>query len=258
MQFGLCTGPQNAPAAQAAGWDFIEGHVQSLFKGEADQVDLSPLSQLPLPMHAANCLVPGSLKIVGPQVDSEALRRYMSNVLSRAGQTRVHTLVFGSGGARNVPDGFDREQARRQIVDFLRMAAPIAEQHDVTLVIEPLNKKECNIINSVAEAMTYVRELNHTRVRCLVDSYHFWLEDEALANLEAAMPWIGHVHLADKVGRTAPGESGAPEQSPYGPFFRTLKAGNYRGLVSVECKGFDIAQDSLRIVAFLRETWNNA
>lgn len=257
MQFGMCTGPQNAQAAKAAGWDFIEGHTQAMFQGESDQVDLSPLKQLPLPLPSANCLVPGSLKIVGPQVDFEALRRYMTNVLTRAGQTGVHTLVFGSGGARGVPEGFNRDKARSQILDFLRMSAPIAQQNGVTLVIEPLNRSECNIINSVAEAMTYVREVNHPAIRCLVDSYHFWLEDEPLANLEAAMPWIGHVHVADKVGRTAPGESGAPEQSPYDAFFRTLKAGNYRGLISVECKGFDIAQDSPRIIAFLREKWNN-
>src|SRR5690606_9868714 len=119
-------------------------------------------------------------------------------------------------------------------------------------------RKECNIINSVEEAMTYVRELNHDNFLCLVDSYHFWVENEPLKNLEKAMRWIGHVHVADKVNRTAPGESGAPDESPYVPFFRVLKAGNYKGVISVECKAFDLTNDSPRIVKFLRQAWETA
>lgn len=258
MQFGICKGPEHAAAVKAAGWDFVEGNVQSMFKGESAEVDLSAIKAAALPVPSANCLVPGSLRITGPSVDFDALRAYMTNVLERAAQTETRMLVFGSGGARNVPDGFDRAKAREQIVAFVRMSAEIAEQHDVTIVVEPLNKGECNIINSVAEGMDYVREVNHPYFKCLVDSYHFWLEDEPLSNLESAMPWIAHVHVADKVGRTAPGESGEPEQSPYREFFRVLKAGNYRGLISVESKAFDLEQDGARILEFLRDQWNNA
>ncbi len=258
MQFGICKGPEHAAAVKAAGWDFIEGNVQSMFKGESAEVDLSAIKNAALPVPSANCLVPGSLPITGPNVDFEALHRYMSNVLKRAGETGTRTLVFGSGGARNVPEGFDRDKAKQQILEFIRMSADIAGNHDITIVVEPLNKGECNIINSVAEGMEYVREVNHPYFKCLVDSYHFWLENEPLSNLEAAMPWIAHVHVADKVGRTAPGESGEPEQSPYRDFFRVLKAGNYRGLISVESKAFDIEKDGPRILGYLTEQWNNA
>lgn len=258
MQFGICKGPDGAAEVKAAGWDFIEGNVQGMFQGESAEVDLSPVINAVLPVPSANCLVPGKLRIVGPEVDFEALRRYMSNVLSRAGQTGTRTLVFGSGAARNIPEGFDRDQARQQIVAFARMSAEIAAQHGVTIVVEPLNRKECNVINSVAEGMEYVREVNHPNFKCLVDSFHFWMEDEPLANLEAAMPWIAHVHLADKVGRTPPGESGKPEQSPYRDFFRVLKAGNYRGLIAVEAGAWDVAKDGARIIGWLREQWNNA
>ncbi len=49
------------------------------------------------------------------------------------------------------------------------MAASLAEQAGVTIVCEPLNKKESNIINSVAEGIEYVKELNHPNFQCLVD-----------------------------------------------------------------------------------------
>ena len=123
-------------AAKQAGWDFVEENVQTLFKGtEAeDRYDgRQKVAMSALPVAAANCLVPGSIKITGPAVEPAGLRGYMSNVLRRAGQAGCRTLVFGSGGARQVPDGWDRVHAYEQIVAFGKMAAPIAQRHGVTI-----------------------------------------------------------------------------------------------------------------------------
>ena len=257
-KFGICTGPDRAPAAKAAGWDYLEGNVQTMFQGlvvdDAQWTggDAARASTLPIP--AANVLLPGELKIVGPAADLERVQDYMSRVLARAGQLGTKTLVFGSGGARNVPDGFSRDAARGQILAFLRVSMPFAEKAGVTLVAEPLNKGECNILNSVAEAMTYVREVDHPNFKCLVDSYHFWLEHEPLKNLEAAMGSIHHVHVADEQGRVAPGISG---NSDYRKFFRVLKAGGYDGPISVEAKGVtpEIYESTL---AYLKQEWAEA
>jgi sugar phosphate isomerase/epimerase len=259
MKFGICTSIDNSQAVKDAGWDFVEESVQNLLQGlkadtEWDGAQRVGRSALPVP--AANVLVPGAMKIVGPAVDFEKLRQYMGTALRRAGELRVQTLVFGSGAARTIPDGWTRDKARQQILDFIRMSAQVAEQHEVTLVAEPLNQTECNIINSVAEAMEYVRTINHPNFQCLVDSFHFWLEDEPLENLRAAMPWIRHVHLADRDGRTPPGESGL---SDYRPFFRVLKEGGYDRLISVEASGFkDFAGIGPRVLAFVKKQWEEA
>ena len=59
------------------------------------------------------------------------------------------------------------------------MSVEIAASHGVLIVAEPLNRGECNIINTVAEAMEYVQAVNHPNFNCLVDSYHLWLESAA-------------------------------------------------------------------------------
>jgi len=154
-----------------------------------------------------------------------------------------------------VPEGCDRDQAKAQIIEFLKMVAPMAQEQGITIVIEHLNRKECNIINSLDEAMTYVREVNHPNVQCLVDSYHFWMENEPLASIASAGGAIKHVHVADKDGRVAPGLSGTAD---YGPFFTELKRAGYNGPISVEATGFDIAKDAGRVLEFLKEQWNKA
>ncbi len=253
MQFGICGSSSIALAAQAAGWDYVEENVQSVLKGQSPEWTAPAPAALNAP--AANCMVPGSLPITGPKADPKALVAYVDNVLARAPQAGIKTIVFGSGGARNVPEGFDRNTAIDQITNFLGAVAPIAERHGVTIVIEPLNRGECNIINGVGEAMTYVKRVNHPNIKCLVDSYHLWLEDEPLKNLEAAMPWIAHVHVADKEGRVAPGESG---KSDYLSFFRVIKHGGYDKLCSAECSGLDPAKNGAKVLAFLKDVWARA
>lgn len=259
MRFGICTSVDNAAAVKAAGWDYVEENVQKRLQGtvaDEEWAGTLPIASSELPVPAANSLVPASVPIVGPNASMEQLTTYMTRVLTRANKCNIRTLVFGSGGARNVPDGFDRDKAKQQIIDYLKMAAPIAQTNGVTLVAEPLNKGECNIINSVAEAMEYVKAVNHPNFQCLVDSYHFWLEDEPLANLEAAMPWIKHVHLADKVGRVAPGLSG---QSDYKPFFAVLKKGGYSGLISFEGKAMEnFPETAVKVLDYVKKNWNEA
>lgn len=256
MKFGICSTIERSAAVKSAGWDFVEESVQGFLQGGvADEAWNGPdrLAKGALPVPAANMLVPGSIKVTGPDADLEKLRAYMTRVVSRAGKLGVTTLVFGSAGARNVPDGFDRQSAREQILAFDRMSAQIASKHGVTIVAEHLNKGESNIVNSVAEAMEYVRAVDHPNFQCLVDSYHLWLENEPLENLRAAMPWIRHVHLADKEGRVAPGES---KKSDYRPFFRVLKEANYDRLISVEAPTWtSFETDGQRVLEFIKQQW---
>lgn len=258
-QFGICTSPENSPAVRDAGWDFVEGHIQQLFQGltpEAQWTGGARIGASALPVPSANSMVPGELKLTGPSVDFEKVRAYMTATITRAASCQTRVLVFGSGVARNIPEGFDRALARGQIIEFCRMSAEIAARQGVMIVVEPLNRGECNVINSVSEAMEYVRQVNHPNLQCLVDSYHFWLEDEPLANLEAAMPWIRHVHVADRDGRVAPGQSGT---SDYRPFFAVLKRGGYDGRIAVEAGKFlDAPASYAGVLAYLKMQWADA
>ena len=259
MRFGVYTSVDDSAAVKAAGWDFVEENVQTFLEGavpDAQWRGAERAAAAVLGVPAANRLVPAGLKLTGPEADLDALREYMTRVLERAGRVGTTTLVFGSGGARTYLPGTDRAEARRQILAFLRMALPIAQRHGVTLVAEPLNRGECNIMNSVAESMEYVRELDHPNFHCLVDSFHLWLEHEPLANLKAAMPWIRHVHVSDVRDRLPPGLSGGGED--YRSFFAVLREADYDGMITVEADTFDILRDGRRVLDYLNEQWRTA
>ena len=260
MKFGVCTSVENAALLARGGWDYIEAGAQPLLCAQHSDADWNGLASTrgaALPVLAVNGLVPGALKIVGENVDEAALAHYMETACARAAQIGIEILVFGSGDARRIPDGFSRDTAKKQILAFLQSSAPSLEKHGVTIAIEPLNRKECNVLNSVSEAMDYIEEVNHSRVRCLADSYHFWLENESLDSIARAGKWMAHVHVADVEGRVAPGESQS-ESSDYRAFFSALKSIGYDGKISVEVGAFDLSKSSARVLAFLQQQWRDA
>ncbi len=257
VKFGVCAGLKDADALKSQGWDYIDVPIQAVFEGlksDEEWTGADALAKCPLPMPSGAMLLPGTLKVCGPSVNSEAIEAYIRRTFSRAARFGTRTLVFGSGVARHVPDGFDRETAKRQIIAFLKLIAPIGAEHGVTVVVEPLNRSECNILNTVGEALEYVREVNHPNLRQLFDSYHSWLEAEPLTALRSCGSLLKHVHLADKIGRLGPGLSG---QSDYRAVFRILKELNYDGVATVEAR-MDIMQDGPRVLKYLREQWAKA
>ena len=100
------------------GYDYFEWTVGGLLKpleGEdAFAAALAAVRAAPLPCPAVNCFLPAELKVTGPAVDPAALDRYVTTACRRAETAGVRVIVFGSGAARRVPDGFDPRRFPRR------------------------------------------------------------------------------------------------------------------------------------------------
>ena len=103
---------------------------------------------------------------------------YAESAFQRAKEVGIRTIVFGSGGSRALVENFDKGRAEKQFVDVLKAIAPLAANYAVQIVIEPLNRGECNFINSLAEGAAAVRGCGHHSVLLLADIYHMLREDE--------------------------------------------------------------------------------
>ena len=158
-------------------------------------------------------------------------------------------IVFGSSGAKNVPEGFPYDQAWQQIVQAMQIAAPIAAQHGITIVIEPLNKKEANIVLNGAEGLRLAREIDRPSVQLLIDFYHMALEGESPDILLAAGDAIRHTHISTAPARTYP----ITAEPGYLPFFANLKAIGYGGRISVEARTDNFQADAAAALAVLRQ-----
>lgn len=233
MRFGWCAGIDRAQALAEAGYDYIELSVAGDLIPEQDETTWAErrkaIEGAPLTPEAFNSFVRTG-KIVGPEADPERLRRYVETALTRAGQVGGKIVVFGSGGARNIPEGFDPAAALRQIHDFLGFCADGADRTGVTVVIEPLERAECNLILKVSEAAALARELNRSGVRALADTWHMAQEEEPLSAVLDAADVLAHLHTADD-RRNAPGTG----RYDHTALFRTLRAAGYDARLSIEC-----------------------
>jgi sugar phosphate isomerase/epimerase len=238
MQFGWCGSFELADDAARAGLDYLE-------------LQVGPLN---LEDDAASVLYPGGFRVVGPDVDDDRNRSYMARVVELLSRAGASVVVFGSGRARDVPEGFSRMLAMKQLRHMLGWCADLLMGTGITLAIEPLNTKETNIITSVAEAVALAGEVNRPPISALADFYHMDEEHDPLTEAWRLAKSLAHVHVAD-TGRLNPGTG----QYNYGQFFTALKVGGYRGMISAECSIVgDRVAAMTRSVKFMREKWDAA
>jgi len=253
IQIGICTSPEMV-GQLAPGYDYVEfvaaNALSPLLDNETYAPQLEELKQqVTPPIRAFNSFVPASVKLVGPEVDWNTVETYVERAFARAAALGGKTIGFGSGGARMVPVGFSRALAWGQLVRFCTLCARQSERTGVVLAIEPLNHKECNIVNSYAEACQLARDVAQPdQVRGIADRYHFVMDGEPLSHIEQGAEWLSHVHLADSK-RLWPGSGGYPLER----LFRILHELGYEGMASAECGwGDDFGANTARSLAFMR------
>jgi len=267
MQFGMCIGLQTADSVQLshleevkkAGADYVELPLASLMALEESafqEAVVKPLLNAGLPVYSLNVFMPGSLRLTGEQADHAAAIAYAKPALARAEALGVKRVVLGSGGARNVPGDFPLEKGLDQMREFLTLLGPVAESHGLQIVIEPLNRSESNIINTLTDAANLVREVDHPAIAALVDYYHMRLIDESNEGILKAGNLLQHTHLARPLGRSMPVYAA---EEPYLAFFRALKSADYKGNLSLEGSVPEPYFDSVRhALKLLRDVWAQA
>lgn len=233
IRIGICAPIQRILDVERYGFDYIEGNLTELTRmGDAEFEALCELvSGAKIRVEAFNCLLPGELRVTGDGVNARALHEYLDRAFSRAKRLGGEVVVFGSGGARHVPEGFPTDQAWRQMANFLRLAERHLADHDLVMAIEPLRHQECNLLNYVTEAVMLASWVQLPHVRVLGDTYHMAMGHEPLTSFLMAGELLAHVHTANSIGRTYPKKGDGED---YGRFFRALTEAGYQGRVSVE------------------------
>ena len=254
VKVGYCTSLKNVDAAKAAGFDYVEvsaTEVAAMSDADFDAA-AAHARRVGMPTPAANLFVPQALKVVGPDINLEQQTAHVKKVMARLSRLGVEVLVFGSGGARRVPDGFDRAQAWTQLVDFSRRAADEAKPYGITVAIEPLRKQETNIVNTAAEGLDLVNAVNHPSFQLMIDFYHLASEHEDPAIVLKAKDHLRHLHVANPNGRVFPQKW---DEFDYAPFFDNLKAIGYDRRISMEGSTTDLAAQGPVTVALLRKAF---
>jgi len=254
VQVGYCTSLKNLAAAKAGGFDYGElGTTEIAGLADADfEKAARDVAQIGLPTPVANLFLPATLKVTGPAIDRDQQIAYVTKAFDRLSRLGVRTVVFGSGGARRVPEGFPRDDAFRQLVDFGKRSAVRAREHGITLAVEPLRREETNIINSAAEGLQLVEAIGDSNFQLMIDFYHLASEREDPGIIVHAREHLRHLHIANPRGRVFPLSF---EEFDYEPFFAALRTIGYDRRISVEASTQDLQADAPRAITLLRRAF---
>ena len=160
-----------------------------------------------------------STALPGPQADflspdpavRQAAADYLKAVVDSAhalGADRLMGPLYQALGAfTGLPPSDDE---RRRAADGLRVVADHAAAAGVALMLEPLNRFECHLVNTLEAGAMLAKAIGRPNVKLAYDTFHAQIEEkDPLGAITRYFPVIGHVHISEN-DRGAPGTGHLP------------------------------------------------
>lgn len=171
------------------------------------------------------------------------LNQYLTNPDKEQRMQAVNTLCdivrvakdFGCfvniGRARGFYDAEQtREAAKSLAIDSILRISEVAEQCNVDIIIEPVNRYEINFINNLDECAEFIGQIGSKHIGMMPDLFHMNIEDARIGEaLIRHKKLIKYIHFADS-NRQAPGWG----HIDFDEVFDALSQIKYNGWISVE------------------------
>ena len=171
----------------------------------------------------------------------------MTHLIGLCAELGGAVLVHGSPKQRQIAPGETHAIALARLQDALAQVALAAARVGVIYCIEPLSRRETELVNTIAEAAELVRSIDHPNLRTMIDCSAAGLtETDSIPSLiERWLPTglIAHVQVNDP-NRRGPGQG----DMQFAPILAALKRHGYDGTVAVE--PFDYWPDGPGAAAF--------
>jgi sugar phosphate isomerase/epimerase len=134
------------------------------------------------------------------------------------------------GRIRGTVGDRDRKYVEELFVDEVSELCEYARARGVTLLLEPVNRYECDFINTVEEGGKFLKRIAAANLGIMPDVFHMNIEERNIGEaLTRNIEYIKYVHFADS-NRLAPGEG----HLDFGKILETLRKVGYDEFISIE------------------------
>lgn len=141
-----------------------------------------------------------------------------------------YIVVSPSAPGKSVPLGKESEDWNWAI-DSVQKLAPFAKDKGVQLIIEPLNRYESCILNTGEQAQRFIKEVNYSNVKTMLDTFHMNIEETNLTKpFEQMHEDLALIHMAD-TNRQGLGYG----RLPLNEIAQGIKSNGYQGTITIEC-----------------------
>lgn len=223
--------------AQALGFDAIElrGAGDGRFAARLPDLRRAAAAGVPMPTVCVDMLHFVGDFDAGKRRDAVAQMKSQLSVMAEIGGRLAMTPAsYGMFSARLPPFVSPRTAAddHAVLVEAFAELAEHAETVGVVIALEPLNRYENHMINTLGQAAELCAEIGSPCFGVAADTYHMNIEeaDPIKALIEAA-PWIRHVQLSDS-NRLEP----TAGHLDWSMILNVLAAVGYRDELAYECR----------------------
>ena len=125
------------------------------------------------------------------------------------------------------------EYQTANVIDMMRELSDIAEKGGLTIVLEPLNKRDHPglFLTGIPQTYAICRAVNSPACKIVDDMYHQQItEGNIIPNIDAAWSEIAAFHLGDNPGRREPGSG----EMNYRNIFKHIHGKEYNGVLCME------------------------
>ena len=128
----------------------------------------------------------------------------------------------------NIP--MDKSADLERSIKNLKILSKVAEDCDVTLGMEVLNRYEGYILNTCDEALKFVEAVGSSHVKIMLDTFHMNIEEDNIASaIRTAGSQLGHLHIGEQ-NRRVPGKGSLP----WNEIGQALRDIDYQGAAVME------------------------
>lgn len=146
------------------------------------------------------------------------------------GSPHVAGPMYATTGVARLLSSDARTSQRRRAVDGLRAIADYAGERGVKLAIEPLNRFETDLVNTLAQGVELCELIDCPNVGLMIDSFHMNIEEKSIGDaIRSAGPYVFHVQVSEN-DRGTPGSG----HVPWDDLFSALSDIGYTGQIAVE------------------------
>jgi D-psicose/D-tagatose/L-ribulose 3-epimerase len=146
------------------------------------------------------------------------------------GSTVVCGPMYSAVGKEHLEDSESREREWILAVTEIRDLANYAAEKGIKLALEPLNRFETDMINTVSQGLAFIKDIGRDNVGFHLDTFHMHLEEKSSPRaIRLAGDKIFHFHACEN-DRGVPG-TGQVHWQDIAP---ALRSTNYQGPVVIE------------------------
>ncbi len=198
MKKGICVKAKYLETAAEAGFDHVllaGFEVAGMSDDEFEDLCERAL-KCGIAVKGYNSYCRADLPIVGDGFDPDRTRAYARLLSERGKKLGITNIGIGAPSARIIPEGYDKDKAYDQYRQFCEITAQEAAPYGINVLIESLNKYQCNCVITLQEAVKIMQEIAMDNVKMVIDFAHMELNGEDFDSAADLLKYSADVHIA--------------------------------------------------------------